>query len=68
MDDCNDGDIDINPMAFDNPMDSDDEDCSGVAASISDFDTGLLNGSFEDADPNNQTSWGGEASRELAEY
>ena len=60
MDDCNDDDVDTNPLAFDNPMNSDDEDCSGVAASLVDFDGGLLNGSFEDADPVNQTAWGAE--------
>ena len=60
MDDCDDANADINPMAFDRPTDSVDDDCSGVAASISDFSGGLLGTAFEDADPNNFTSWGGE--------
>ncbi len=46
--DCDDSNADINPDAFDNPENDVDEDCNGTAATVTNFDGGLINPSFED--------------------
>ena len=57
--DCDDTNADINPDAMDNPENDVDEDCNGTPASLTDYEGGLLNGSFETAGTAT-TSWGGE--------
>jgi hypothetical protein len=55
--DCDDGDPNVNPSAFDNPENDVDEDCNGTPATISSFNDGMLNPSFEDTSTSTPNYW-----------